>query len=141
MDVFSKNEMAVLRIFVLAILFAPFCVFGGKEITTVEPVITWNLYVTPVVVGVSTALIMIFINRLFKRQDSKDVEIEKLLAEKEELKEQNIQQWRKTYTDTQCLIKNSVERIEDSLNGKVDKDDCIRQSEDQWDAINELRKA
>jgi len=147
MDLFTKVELSLLRVFVFAIILAPLCLLGGGEITAVEPVITWNLYITPVVVGVSTAVIMIFINRLFRRRDDREEEIKKLLAEKEILKEENINQWRKTYTDaqgaikdTQCIIKNSVDRIEIALTGKVDKSDCIRESKDQWDAINKLRE-
>ena len=141
MDLFTKTELSLLRIFVFAIILAPWALWGERDTVDVAPVVTtWNMYITPVAVGVSTAVIMIFISRLFKRQDSNDEEIKKLLAEKETLKEQNIQQWRDTYTDTLCAIKNSVDRIETALNGKVDKEDCIRESGNQWNAINKLRK-
>ncbi len=142
MNLFTKIELSLLRIFVYAIILAPLCLWGVRESVDVEPVVTtWNMYITPIAVGVSTAVIMIFISRLFKRQDSKDEEIKKLSAEKETLKEQNIHQWRETYTDTLCAIKNSVDRIETALNEKVDKEDCIRESGNQWNAINKLRKA
>ena len=142
MNLFTKIELSLLRIFVYAIILAPLCLWGVRESVDVEPVVTtWNMYITPIAVGVSTAVIMIFISRLFKRQDSKDEEIKKLSAEKETLKEQNIHQWRETYTDTLCAIKNSVDRIETALNEKVDKEDCIRETGNQWNAINKLRKA
>lgn len=105
-----------------------------------EPVITWNLYFTPLAVGTSTGIIVFYISRLFKKQDAKDRKIENLLAEAILLKEQNTIEWRKTYSSTIERIKETLDHIEESLLVKVDKPDCIRETSDIWDAVNKIRE-
>jgi hypothetical protein len=99
----------------------------------------WNLYFTPIVVAVATGIILLYITRLFRKQDFKEEKIENLLAEAIVLKEKNVEQWRKTFIDNQCQIKDAVERIEASLQLKVEKTDCKDRHDDTWDAINKLR--
>jgi hypothetical protein len=37
-------------------------------------------------------------------------------------------------------IKGDVREIKNELSKKVDKSDCVKESEDMWNATNELRK-
>ncbi len=147
----TKTELILLRIFMFLVIAVPYLAYGGKEITANEPVITWNLYTTPIVVAVSTGIILAFINRIFKKGDKKDLTIATLLAEreslkeihlaeKEVLKESKLQLWQQSYTNTQCGIKNALDRIEENLGKKVEKDDCIRESTNKWREINNLKR-
>ena len=101
-----------------------------------EPLVTWNLYLTPLAVGLSTGVILFYITRLFRKQDVKDKKIEDLLAEAILLKEQNTLEWRKAYTITVGHIKATVERIEKELTDKVSKEDCVRDKDHIWAAID-----
>jgi hypothetical protein len=105
-----------------------------------HPLITLNLFFTPIIVSLSTGIILLIINRMFNKRDKKDEEIAKHLVEIKSLKEKNLSDWQDTYSKTQCSIKNTVEEIEKGMNGKVDKTDCIRETRDKWDAISDLRK-
>ena len=151
MDLFSKTEIMLFKVFCFVMMIAPLFVYAGKDVTVQEPVITWNLYMTPIVVGISTGVILLFIGRLFKKQDTKDKKIETLLektealkaehlAEKEALKELHLQEWQKTTSIIQCNIKQTVDRIEEVLQTKVEKSDCEKNSEYKWDAIKDLTK-
>ncbi len=99
-----------------------------------------SILVIPLLVAILSGIFLFFIMRMFQKRDLKDERIEKLRKEAEALKEINIREWRETYSQNQCRIKDIVERIEIALNDKVDKSDCIRETKDKWDAISELRR-
>jgi uncharacterized Fe-S cluster-containing protein len=84
-------------------------------------------------------LLGVYLKRLDKRRDIKTQEREKLFAENKELKEKELNTWRDGYTKTQCQIKNTVDKIEVSLNGKVWVDDCKGKHKEVWDAIDSIR--
>lgn len=116
----------------------------------VEPLITWNLFVAPLCIAVFSGITMIFVSRMFSKRDKKDQEIaelivkaneerEKRLKEVETLRDQNSNQWRENIAAVQCKIKETLQRIESKLEHKVEKADCIRESESKWDAIDKLR--
>ncbi|MFA5394410.1 MAG: hypothetical protein WC346_00140 [Methanogenium sp.] len=100
---------------------------------------SWSVYVAPFFSAVSTGIILIFVNRMFSKRDSKDEEIAKLSKEKEELKSLVIKQAQDALSNTLCQVKGTVDRIEKTMSDKVDKADCVRELKDQWEAINILR--
>jgi hypothetical protein len=117
-----------------------------------EPLVTWNLYITPIAISISTGVIMLFVTRMFNMRDRKDEEIAKLIVkaneeretrikESERWREENSKQWRENVTTVQCKIKETLQRIENKLEHKVEKEDCIRESENKWDAIDKIRNA
>lgn len=77
-----------------------------------EPLITWNLFLTPIVTTVSTGLILFFIKNLFKQRDKKDEQIAELLSEKECAKQ-------KDFDDFHSKTNKSFEYINNSLDEKV----------------------
>ncbi len=100
----------------------------------------WSIYAAPFFTALSTGIILFVINRMFNKRDIKDEEIVKLTKEKETLRELMMKQTHDKLSDTLCQVKSAVDRIERSLSNKVDKTDCIRESQDQWEAINNLRE-
>jgi hypothetical protein len=87
--------------------------------TVAEPFITWNLYVAPAISALSTALILLFVDRRFRSSDKKDDRIASLLAEKEERKEAHIKEWRDTYTKKIDCVKATVDEIREDMHQKV----------------------
>jgi hypothetical protein len=100
-----------------------------------EPFITWNLFLTLFLVPSCVSLLYFGIRRLFekgdKARDEKDHKIAKLLeeqaallAEKEELKETAIHEWRGRFEGTLCQIKTKVEEIAETMPDKVPFGHC-----------------
>jgi hypothetical protein len=91
------------------------------------PVLTWNLFLTAILIPVGLFLLYEAIKRQFKQRDAKDEEIAKLELEKDVLKEQNIKEWRDRFSTTQCAIKNKLDDMTEVLNQKVSWDYCEKQ--------------
>ena len=66
-----------------------------------EPVVTYNLYVAPVITFLTGALILFYINRKFSASDRKDDEIAELKAEAEKKKDADLDLWRMLYVKKQ----------------------------------------
>ena len=88
-----------------------------------EFVWTWNLLVNNIFIPLCLALLWYGIKRQFERKDAKDQEIESL-------KESAISEWRTRFSTTQCDIKEKLEEMSVSLNGKVDWDFCHKREDD-----------
>ena len=97
--------------------------------------VTWNLFMTPIVVALSTAFLARYMNnkereketaRLerAKEKDKKDAQIAELLAEKEADKIIAIEERWARHTKPQCAIKEKVEQISEDLRGKVTWERC-----------------
>lgn len=111
-----------------------------REVTVQEPVVTWNLFLTAVLVPISVTLLGIFISYKMKKRDEKDDEIRLLKEELADEKEKAVEEWRKVHQNILCKVKASLDNIEESLGNKVDKGDCIRERGDVWEAVNKLRE-
>lgn len=102
----------------------------GREITVQEPVLTWNLFwttlIVPICSGITVAIIVNYVNRKHKERDEKDKNILELMRTIEEQKQQVTLQWRENHSAILCRVKENVENIYSSLDKKVDKDDCDR---------------
>lgn len=104
-----------------------------------EPVLSWNLFLTAILVPTSIFILGIWINRLFKSKDAKDERINRLREEIDKKKEMELQSWRADYSQTICYIKQGIQKIQDDMNNRVSRDDCHRSQDDVWAAIDHLR--
>lgn len=104
-----------------------------------QPLITWNLYVAPTISALSTAVILIFINRRFSSADKKDELIESLLAEKEQIKECAAKERWQRFDSTMCSVKTTVEGIKEDLSCRVSATDCNNKHDAVWEAINGIK--
>lgn len=107
-----------------------------------EPVITWNLFLTAVLVPSTMALgiwyIQHIITRHEKAKDAKkqedDEQVEKLLKEKEVLKANEVATWRKQICEKLDEVKDCVDILAERVNianGRtytLEKDMAIHQS-------------
>ncbi len=102
----------------------------GREVTVQEPVLTWNLFWTtilvPVCTAVSSAVIIGYINRKHKEREARYTEAAELRKEIEELKEKATKEWRENHTNIMCLVKTRLDGVVNGLDKKVDKEDCDR---------------
>jgi hypothetical protein len=101
----------------------------------------------------------VWVDHQFKKRDAASTKAENLereLAEQKEsaavklarvkeeaavkieaAKELHVTEWRKNQTEVLCKVKTVVEIIEEKLDRKVDKEDCLR--EEHTNAINTLK--
>jgi arginyl-tRNA synthetase len=105
-----------------------------------EPFLTWNLFLTLFLVPASVSILGIWLSWRLKRGDEKDKEIAHLIAKLDAEKQKATYEWREHHTAILCRVKQTVEGIDSRLDRKVNKEDCIRNTDDTWKAINELRK-
>lgn len=116
----------------------------GREITAQEPLVTWNLFLTAFIVPASAALastvLGIFISYKLRKRDEKDAQIAMLRDKLAEEKEKSVVEWRQNHQAILCGVKSTLDAIEKSLENKIDKEDCIRERSDVWDAVNKLRE-
>lgn len=103
----------------IIVLFAVYAYAVPPSGTISEPVYTWGLYVAPAISALSTALILLFVDRRFKSSDKKDDRIASLLAEKEERKEAHSKEWREAYTKKIDCVKATVDEIREDMHHKV----------------------
>ena len=96
--------------------------------TIAEPIVTWNLYVSPAITTLGTALTLLFVNRRINQSDKKDERIQNLLDAREGEKQKELDEWRRRYTDAQCGIKTAVDDLKESIvkieKGKTDWSHC-----------------
>ena len=90
-----------------------------------EPIVTYNLFLTAFLVPLSVSVSYFAIKRQFTERDKKDEQIAQLLAEREELKQKSISDWRELFSATQCAIKERLDEVVASLNDKVPWDHCV----------------
>jgi len=116
-----------------------------------QPIMTWNLFVTVIIVPISIVILGWWLNRLDKKREQREHLREKYREEKEKerlllleenrvLREKELNDWRDRYANTQCTIKNTLDKIVQSLNAKVFVSDCKIEQKDIWDAINVNRE-
>ena len=103
-----------------------------------EPILTWNLFLTAILVPGSVFFLGVYFNRVFKRRDQKDEEIKRLSVKIESEREQVIKDWRKSYTENLCSIKHTLNEINEKLTHKVSQEDCTRERKDLWDRIDKI---
>jgi hypothetical protein len=109
-----------------------------------EPLVTWNLYVTPIVTAVSTGIILLVVSSLFQKRDKKDEKIAELLKEREEFRRAEMLEWRNRFSTTQCAIKERLEEVAVSLNEKVPWEHCAerrREEDAEMRAIEQRLRA
>ena len=113
----------------------------GREVTVQEPVMTWNLFLTAILVplcsAITTAIIVGYFNRKMKKKEANDIkyrierekkedEINSLLRQLDNEKQNATFEWRKHHTDTLCKVKERVDDFYNAIDRKVDKHDCDR---------------
>lgn len=91
--------------------------------TVSEPLVTWNLYVAPVITFLTGALILLYINRKFSASDRKDERIAELITEKEQKKDADLDTWRALYVKKQDDMMNILKDVCASLKLKMDEKD------------------
>ena len=105
-----------------------------------EPVVTWNLYFTPAVVALSTGIILFFIKRMFSKRDAQDVRIAALLAEKEETKDESLDEWRERFDKKLCEIRDEVKGIAKEVTARVTWDHCSDRKREIDQRIREVER-
>ena len=98
----------------------------GKEIVATEPVVTWNLYLTAMLVPLSVMLLGAWLNNKIRKGDEKDAKILELIEKVRVADLKCIMDKQKSHHDILCMVKGKVESIFDSMDNKVNKDDCDR---------------
>jgi hypothetical protein len=93
-----------------------------------EPFVTWNLFVTLLLMPLCVAILGMWIKRQFELSDQRKraegEKIAQLLAEKESMKEDAIKERWATYSATLCAIKETVEGIKEDMHKKVTWEHC-----------------
>ncbi len=97
-----------------------------------EPLVTWNLFLTPFVVALSTGLILVFVRSMFTQRDDKDKKIAELLAEKESALLVGVKEFRER-------VDGKLEEISEGLILRVDWDHCTDRRKEQ-DTESEKRR-
>lgn len=77
-----------------------------------EPLITWNLLVSNLVIPLCLLILWGGIKRQFVQKDAKDKQIE-------ELKDAAIKEWRLKFDTTLCSVKGTVDEIKEDMHRKV----------------------
>ena len=90
---------------------------------------TWNVLIGNFVMPLCLLVLWGAIKRQFSERDKKDDRIAELMKEKEQVKTAEVLEWRRRFSETQCAIKLSLDRLEEGLHEKV-----------TWDHCNERRK-
>ena len=113
----------------------------GREVTVQEPVMTWNLFLTAILVpfcsAITVGIIVGYVNRKMKKKETDDInyrmerekkesEIHELLRQLDNEKLKATTEWRRHHTDTLCKVKERVDDFYEAMGRKVDKDDCDR---------------
>lgn len=109
------------------------------EIASKEPVMTWNLFLTLFLVPVSVSALGIYMRWMLHKRDMKDEQIELLKSKLIEEKEKSSDEWRQNHQEVLCRVKQTLDALLKNLQQKVGKDDCIREHDSTWKAIEELR--
>lgn len=99
---------------------------AGKEITATEPVITWNLFLTALLVPLSVVLLGAYLSNKMKQNDEKDARILALIEKVHIADLKCIIEKQQSHHDILCNVKGKVESIYNAMDTKVDKDDCDR---------------
>jgi len=99
---------------------------AGKEIVAIEPVVTWNLYLTAMLVPLSVMLLGAYLSNKMKQSDEKDARILALIEKVHIADLKCIIEKQQSHHDILCNVKGKVESIYNSMDTKVDKDDCDR---------------
>jgi t-SNARE complex subunit (syntaxin) len=109
---------------------------------------TWNFILTAgltiVVLPTLGKVIIVSIKRHLTEQDveraKKDLEIKRLLLEREAEKEKHIKERWDSFTKTQCDIKTNLDSIAKAMVGKLDKgeheDTCEKHLDIIWDRLD-----
>ena len=105
-----------------------------------EPVLTWNLFWTTVIVPASMVGLGWYLNKLEKRRDEKHDERERLVEENKRLVAAEMLAWRERFTTTLCGVKKTVESIDSRLDAKRETSDCTKMNDDVWAAIDGVRQ-
>ena len=79
-----------------------------------------------------------YIKRQFAMKEKKDAEIQKLLDEREKMKEEAIREWRLAYMRGQDSIKEKMELIITQLNAKVGRLEWEKHEHELKDQIKDL---
>ena len=93
--------------------------------------LTWGTFTSPLATAIATIIITYFVHKKEKKREEREVERErekaearkkmaKLLSEKEELKEKDLNEWRQRYEKNVGDIKNGVAVITEGLHSKAD---------------------
>jgi hypothetical protein len=129
--------MAFVFALIPIIVLIAFCSYAAPG-TVDEPAITWNLYIAPTMSALTSALILLFLDRKFRGRDKKDEQIAKLLTEKDVAKEQAIIEWKTSVTKTLCDIKGKVEILGGALYDKVTWAHCAGQEKTILDKLEKF---
>jgi hypothetical protein len=105
----------------------------------IEPIFTWNLFWTTIIVPASIVGLGWYLTHLENKRNKKIDERNELMEENKKLISDELISWRTRFANTQCQIKNTVEEIKESLNGKVEVDDCVKRNDDIWAEIKDIR--
>lgn len=108
--------------------------------TMEEPAVTWNLFITPIVSAVMSGLVIMYIDRSFKRRDSADEKIAALLAEKEERVQVETREWHGDVKRCYEEMHRDIDDIKVSLRGKVDFSHCNAKEKDFAGELEKLEK-
>lgn len=104
-------------------------VSDGKIITAQEPVLTWNLFLTIILIPLSVTLLGSYLKNIMAKH-ARDRE------KYEEEKEKHTEEWRTAIGNTICGIKDSLGEMRKEVVQKVEIEDCNNKSDKKWKMIN-----
>jgi len=105
-----------------------------------EPVLTWNLFWTTMIVPLSVFLLGYYLKQMEKKKEERDSAYKKLEEENQRLIADELHAWRDRFATTLCTVKQTVENIDSRLDSKRENSDCVRMNTDVWEAVNNIRK-
>jgi hypothetical protein len=89
-----------------------------------EPLITWNLFLTAIIVPIGLFILFFAIKRLFSARDKKDDEIKTLLDQRDLERQVAIKERYQSFSETLCRIKERVEEIAEAQTDRVTWNHC-----------------
>lgn len=106
----------------------------------VEPVLTWNLFWTTIVVPVSVFVLGWYLKRMETRKEQQKGREKELEEENRRLVASELLAWRERFTNTLCGVKKTVESIDARLDSKRETVECNKMNDDVWKAIDVVRQ-
>ena len=99
-----------------------------------EPLLTWNLFWTTVLVPACLLVFGWWMKRQDKKKEDNQKDKEKLQSELLELKEKGYDEWRTRFVDGLCSVKNDVKALTAIIPTIITQKDC----EESHDIIKDI---
>jgi len=91
-----------------------------------EPLVTYNLFIAPVITAIASALIVAFIKHKFEERDEKDCKIAELLKEAEDRRESHVNSELDKIHAKLCDLSTTIQGLRMETQDRVTRQDCHR---------------